>query len=287
MTASTFQDMLDGLEQELNKEECPTHLLEFYRKLLQSQSRAEQSIADNQPALEPAAIADRITNGVPLIAFAELPLDWTRVSAVFAEIAATFAAYPEVFDGSVLQSLPQIKPALLKEIVRTWYEGGHLPDTIAGNEATAHVLEAIVHATLKPFLVSYARKYQGKFDQERWRRGYCPVCGGSPDLAYLEKENGARWLLCSRCDTPWLFQRLQCPYCNTTDQNALSYYTGDVGRYRLYICEQCHQYLKTVDLRQSKADIVLPLERLFTLNLDIQAQEQGYSPAGSKVVSHS
>ncbi len=285
MTAGAFQNMLDVLEHRLNKEECSPHLLDFYRKLPQSQSRAEQSITDNQPALEPAAIAERITSGVPLSAFAELPLDWKRVHEVFADIVNTCAAYPDIFDASVLQKLLQVKPAQLKEIVRTWYEGGQLPGTIADNEAAAHLLEAVVHATLKPFLVSYARKYQGKFDQERWRHGYCPVCGGSPDLAYLEKENGARWLLCSRCDTPWLFQRLQCPYCNTTDQNSLSYYTDDVGRYRLYTCEQCHQYLKAIDLRQAEAGVVLPMERLFTLNLDIQAQEQGYSPAGSKVVS--
>jgi FdhE protein len=277
--------MLDALDRELNKEEYSPRFVEFYRKLLQSQSWAEQSAIESPPDLPPAAVADRLGQGLPLLSFEELPLNWEQIREVFSEIANTFAAYPEFFEG-VPQSLPQITPALLKEIARTWYEGGQLPDAIAGSEATAHLFEAIVHATLRPFLVSYARKHQGKFDQERWRRGYCPVCGGSPDLSYLEKENGARWLLCSRCDTAWLFQRLQCPYCNTTDQNALSYYTDDVGRYRLYICEQCHQYLKTVDLRQSKADIVLPLERLFTLNLDIQAHEQGYSPAGSKVVSH-
>ena len=34
-------------------------------------------------------------------------------------------------------------------------------------------------------------------DQEKWRRRYCPVCGGNPDIAYLDTERGSRWLVCS------------------------------------------------------------------------------------------
>ena len=85
-------------------------------------------------------------------------------------------------------------------------------------------------------------------------------------------------MICSRCDAEWLFQRLQCPYCGTTDQNALSYFTAGDELYRLYVCEQCKHYLKTVDLRQAKSEALMPLERLLTLDMDRQAQEQGYSP---------
>ena len=117
----------------------------------------------------------------------------------------------------------------------------------------------------------------GNVDQERWRRGYCPVCGGSPDFAYLDKERGSRWLVCSRCDTEWLFQRLQCPYCNTQDQNQLAYLTDNDGRYRLYVCDNCQQYLKAIDLQRAKGEVIIYLERLFTLYLDAQAREYGYS----------
>ncbi|MFC2002485.1 formate dehydrogenase accessory protein FdhE [Chloroflexota bacterium] len=141
------------------------------------------------------------------------------------------------------------------------------------------------HLTVDYQLVSHAKALYGSVNQERWRRGYCPICGSSPDFAYLDKEYGARWLLCSRCDTGWLFQRLECPYCGTQDQNALAYYTDDEGLYRLYICEQCHQYLKAVDLRQAKSEVLLPLERLFTLALDAQAQEAGYSPGIGRVIT--
>ncbi len=95
-------------------------------------------------------------------------------------------------------------------------------------------------------------------------------------MAFLEKEVGARWLLCSRCDTEWLFQRLECPYCGTNEPNALSFFPDDEGLYRLDVCDQCKCYLKAIDLRKAKDDTLLPLERLYTMDLDRQAKENGY-----------
>jgi len=66
--------------------------------------------------------------------------------------------------------------------------------------------------------------------------------------------------------------------CNQ-DQNALAYFTDDEGLYRLYVCEKCKRYLKAIDLRQAKSEVLLPLERLITFGLDAQAKEYGYSPA--------
>jgi len=77
-----------------------------------------------------------------------------------------------------------------------------------------------------------------------------------------------------------LFQRLECPHCGNQDQDALDYFTNDDGRYRLYVCERCKGYLKAIDLRQTESEVLLPLERLLTLQFDMQAQEQGYSPRG-------
>ena len=112
----------------------------------------------------------------------------------------------------------------------------------------------------------------------RWRRRLCPVCGGRPDLAYLDAEAGARWLMCCRCDAEWLFQRIQCPYCGTQDQRALGYFTDDAGVYRLYTCDKCKTYIKALDLRKAEGEVLLPLERVMTLDMDRQAAEAGYRP---------
>jgi hypothetical protein len=113
-------------------------------------------------------------------------------------------------------------------------------------------------------------------NQGVWRQRICPICGGKPDFAFLDKERGGRWLLCSRCDMEWLFQRLQCPYCGTQGQKALSYFTNDQGLYRLYTCEECRSYIKAMDLRKTQAEALLPLERILTAQLDRQAVGAGY-----------
>jgi len=272
--------IISHLEEKESKEGTLPQLLKFYQRLLRVQSRVEKKIASRlEPSLSREALNERIRRGLPLIEFDELALDWPLLRDTFAEVGAIFAEYPELF-GEPPKRLkePSAGQLLTKKAVKTWFKGARLPPSILADDVQENLLLAIIHATLKPLLVSHAKTLIDSIDQERWRRSYCPVCGGSPDFAFLDKERGSRWLLCSRCDTEWLFQRLQCPYCGTQDQNALAYFTDDKGLYRLYVCEQCKRYLKVIDLRQAESEILLPLERLYTLDIDRQAQEQGYSP---------
>ena len=46
------------------------------------------------------------------------------------------------------------------------------------------------------------------------------------------------------------------------------------------VCDRCKNYLKAIDLRQAKSEVLLPLERLYTLDIDSQAQQYGYHPYG-------
>lgn len=268
------------LEEKESKEGALPQLLKFYQKLLRVQSEVEQKLTSLlEASLGSEIINERLKSGTPLIDFAELAFDWSLLHDTSAEVTAIFAEYPELF-GEPPEKLrePGAGQLLTKEVVKAWFEGTELPSTILAEDVNENLLAAIIHATLKPFLLSHAKTLTGFVDQEHWRREYCPICGGSPDFAFLDKERGSRWLLCSRCDTEWLFQRLQCPYCGTQNQNALAYFTDDKGLYRLYVCEKCKRYLKAIDLRQAEAEVLLPLERLYTLDIDRQAQEQGYSP---------
>jgi len=273
VTIDTDSQILKKLDEQEKEEGALPLLLQFYRQLLRLQSRAKErvSIPDS---LRREAVVRRTERGLPALNFSDLALDWPLLQELFVEVAAAFAEYPQLF-GEIPEQLKE--PRAGKKAVRAWFKGDNLPPTLAG-AASENILQAIIHAALKPLLASYSRSLIGWVDLEHWRRGYCPICGGAPDFAFLETERGARCLLCSRCDTEWGFQRLECPYCGTRDQNALAYFTDDEGLYRLYVCEQCKRYLKAIDLRQAQAEVLLPLERYYTLGLDAQAQEQGYSP---------
>ncbi len=286
MSVGVAGKMLRKLEGWTEKVEASPELIEFYRRLLRIQSIAERRVGIPRLDLNSEAINDRLEQGLPLIRFDELDLNWSLLQATFVEVTSAFAKHPKLF-GPIPKSLVETggHHHYLKEAVRAWYEMTRLPTAMVPDGVNECLLEDIIQATLKPFLVGYSKARLSSVNQERWRRGYCPICGGSADFAFLDKECGARWLLCSRCDTEWLFQRLECPYCGNQNQNALAYFTDDEGVYRLYVCEQCTQYLKTIDLRQAKEEIEIPLERLFTLGIDMQAREYGYGgdKPGSRV----
>jgi len=282
VTAETSDEILKRLEAEGKKEKLDPKFLEFYQRLLRAQSSFEQRIALRKPDLSNKAASERLERGLPLVSFDELALDWSLLLEALNEVTAAFAEFPELF-GEIPQVLREpSEAALIKEAVKTWFEEAKLPDAMVGDEINKHLLEAIIHATLRPFLTSQAKALLSLVKQEHWRRRYCPICGGSSDFAFLDKEIGARWLLCSRCDAEWLFQRLECPYCGNQDQNTLAYFIDDKGLYRLYVCEQCHTYIKTIDLRRAESDVLLTLERMVTLDIDKQGQEKGYQPGPAR-----
>jgi len=265
---------LDELEQ--REGELPS-FVQLYRQLLRVQSGARSRFASPKPSLPEDVISSRLSQGIPLLSFEDLSLDWAQVQALFQEIIRLVAK--ESPDASKeVESLGNIlsDKAALEEVVRAWYEGSSLTPIATRYSVDGELLGPVVGAVVKPFLTAHSEVLLPKVDQESWRRRYCPVCGGNPDFACLDEEKGARWLLCSRCDAEWLFQRLECPYCGCQDQSALAYFTDDEGLYRLYVCEQCKRYLKAIDLRQAKSDVLLPLERLLTFEFDIQAREGGY-----------
>jgi formate dehydrogenase maturation protein FdhE len=70
---------------------------------------------------------------------------------------------------------------------------------------------------------------------------------------------------------------MRCPFCGTADHTKLSYYPGENGVYRLYVCGECSRYLKTVDLREVGREVLLPVERITTIAMDAAARKAGYT----------
>lgn len=281
MTAGTDSKILKRLEDWERKEGPLSRALEFYHKLLRIQSEVRSSISPLKLSLTSEAINSRMTEGKPLLKFDDLTIDWWLLQKTFRDVIALLSSY-SILPAEATDSLNKIgsSPALLRDVSRAWFEGTEFPPGVISGEIDGALVKSAILSAFKPFLVAYQEALLGSVNQELWRRAYCPICGGSPDFAFLEKEHGARWLLCSRCDAEWLFQRLECPYCGTKDQKALSYFVGEEKShpYRLYVCSKCQTYLKAIDLRSAGLDVLLPLERVMTLDMDRQAQEKGYKP---------
>ena len=143
-------------------------------------------------------------------------------------------------------------------------------------EAEATLAQVATDQALRPYLAWAAEQMLSYVDQERWRRGYCPICGGAPDFAMFEAETGARHLMCTRCNGQWIYRRVGCSFCGTTDHTKLMYYPSEDEAYRLYVCQACQHYLKTMDLRRASRAVLLTVERIVTVAMDAAARQEGY-----------
>jgi FdhE protein len=135
------------------------------------------------------------------------------------------------------------------------------------------LLGFVLNNALHPFLRAYAKVASPFVDLDIWFRPRCPICNGRPDFAALAKETGTRILLCARCDFEWRFWRNTCPFCGCEEPLRIKYSTSDDQVYRLYTCEQCQGYIKTIDLRMVDDTRILPVERILTQMLDVAARQ--------------
>ena len=138
------------------------------------------------------------------------------------------------------------------------------------------IFSFLLHESMKPSIETGVKRLHEELDAENWTKGYCPVCGALPYLALLKGEGGKRYLLCSYCGYEWRIDRLLCPFCGNKEQPSLNYfYAEGEETYRMDTCDQCHQYIKTIDARNIEI-IDLVLEDLATLHLDILASQKGF-----------
>jgi formate dehydrogenase maturation protein FdhE len=252
--------------------------MEFYYKILSVQAGSKvPDLSEAVPALQ-KNVEQRLGKGTPVLTFPDLIINWQDILVLFREVVELTRKFvvqeaDEIEDLSICCESADV----LSHTAKLWFEIGTVPlNSTEHPKVVQPLTSSVLQATFYPSLSAYSDILSPIIKQDHWQKGYCPVCGGSPDFSYLDKERGARWLLCSRCDGRWLFKRLECPFCGNDDHKSLAYFTDDHNIYRLYTCDKCHRYIKAIDLRQTKEETLLPLQRVLTLDMDRQAHEMNY-----------
>jgi FdhE protein len=272
------QQVLEALAEARAQNPELADFYEFYHKVFRLQHEAQAEIAATLEMVDDGALRARVQQGLPLLSFAQLPLQAEGFSRLATEIAQALLQYdPEL--AAETDDLEEVNwlPLAGKRFERGLANRGQEE---APGETEREWLETAVDLALQPYLEWAAERVMPHVEQENWKRGYCPVCGGAPDFAVLVEETGARYLLCSRCRSQWLYRRLGCPFCDNTDHTRLRYYPSEDQVYRLYVCQACQRYLKAIDLRQATHRVVLAVEPLLTVAMDLAAREQGYQAGG-------
>jgi FdhE protein len=270
-----YQEIAKALRQGVEERPELADTVNLYCALLEIQERAQ--VSPPQPPLTSAEAHARLEQGRPLISPDELDADPASLSDLCARIAFTIAEHRR----EQVKPLAQIHAWLherreqTRTIAAEYLRSGQIPN---GDRAGINrgLLAFVLSSGLRPFLRARAQALASLVDDAGWYRGYCPVCGGEPDMAALGKGSGRRRLLCSRCDSEWTFRRLGCPFCGNDEPGRLAYYPSDDHTYRLSVCERCRRYLKTIDLRATAAVRPLAAERVLTAGMDVAAEKAGY-----------
>jgi FdhE protein len=270
-----YDQVLQEIYRQADKRPELADTIELHCELLEAQGRAQ--VPPGRPALSGEEASARLQQGYPLLSPESLGVDGQTLAGLCdqiglivgerrPELAETLAGI-RAWLGERRQQIEALAVEYLREgRVRGGEEAG-----LDGN-----LLALIFNNALRPFLRAQAQALAPWVDDSMWYRGRCPICGGEPDLAALERGSGRRRLLCSRCDSEWTFQRIGCPFCGNDEPRQLAYYPSDDQVYRLSVCEQCRRYLKTIDLRQVAGERLLPAERILTVAMDVAALDAGY-----------
>jgi formate dehydrogenase maturation protein FdhE len=269
-----YQEIAQALKQGAEKRPELADTINLCCAILEIQEQAQVSA---RPPLTSAEARARLEEGRPLVSPDELDADPAGLGELCARIAFTIAEHRR----DQVKPLAQIHAWLherrerMRTIAVEYLRSGQI---VNGDRAGINrgLLAFVLSSGLRPFLRARARELAPLVDDAGWYRGYCPVCGGEPDMAALRKGSGRRRLLCSRCDSEWTFRRLGCPFCGNEEPARLAYHPSDDRIYRLSVCESCRRYLKTIELRGAAAEHPLAAERVLTAGMDAAAERAGY-----------
>ncbi len=262
----SYEQSIAALERRAIREPQLADAIALHIALLTAQSRVEPKQCVCTTQAEEAAT--RLQSGLPILQPNEFQADPTGLAVLHYRICILLADhYPELADelDAIRNWFCTELPFISNHVIAFLKEGHAHPDKNTGLNPT--LLNFVFKETLHPFLRKYARMLAPFVDVNSWYRAYCPICGGEPDFAALDKESRTRRLLCSRCDMEWAFWRMMCPFCGCDDPDRQQYSHLENPLYSLYRCKRCERELMTVDLQHSDEELLLSVERLLLCSI--------------------
>lgn len=260
-------------------------LARFYLELMDAEDEVDQGQA---PPLS-GTDGERWRQGLPAMALARPEVNEESVFDRLMSAALACLKWqpgPRLLPEHIpdaLKGLPALEQRELGKAVFYGYSPGQMELWAARLGVDSGMLSFLSRHAARPFLRSFARSMAGQLNYDHWGKGHCPVCGDFPGMSRLTGEEGARKLYCTRCETEWRYMRIGCPFCGNQDSSSLSYIEIEgCGQYRLYLCDKCKCYLKTVDGRKV-GETDLFCADLATSGLDRLAAGEGYRRGASSV----
>jgi FdhE protein len=279
-----MSDDLEKLKKEIkrHKEKNPAYekILAFYEKIREKQLDVTPTLS-----VSPIDTKDNIKKlqakeGFPLINKEDFTIDIPS-SVILFESLCTIA---KDVTSKMNEDIQKIEEAVtgnrlhLDELLLKHSDNLYQEQITKELKINKPILQFLVHMSILPSIHANIEKLKDHVDLKNWDMGYCPICGSFPKMSELKGEGGKRHFQCSFCGFIWPGQRIKCPFCDNQDHKKLHYfYAKGHNVYRVELCEQCKQYIKTVDKRNLDYEPDLDLEDIATIHLDILASQKGFT----------
>lgn len=271
-----FQRKHEWLKKAAEKKAAPPELLFFLERILKEREAFMRKLPSLLPSMEIKLMAGQGKEGFPLLDRSSIP--WLSYAAEYFlklwELSRSL--YPDK-KGALKGFFPE-KPSSADSMISKFFSGGLTVEDLERDFGSAgSLLFFLLAESVRPLLETLSRQMGTQLERQAWFQGYCPFCEGLPGMGEIRGEEGKRVLHCQLCSTEWEYPRMKCPYCQNEDQAKLTYFQieGELG-YRVDICLQCQNYLKTADTREKAGLLDWEAEDYLTLHLDHLAQEEGY-----------
>lgn len=266
------------IERLKEKNSVYAEILSFYQKVLEEQDAEKPAVHVQYSGATNKTRDLQTKEGFPLINRNDFYLDVPAAVRVFESLCQVLRNTNEKMRENIqaIEEAVSINALNLRELVKRHSDDVYVNSIADQFDINRAVLVFLIHSSIQPSLNMNVEQLKHEVDSQNWLRGYCPVCGSAPRISELKGE-GARSFLCSFCGFQWPSERLKCPYCDNTDHKTLQYiYEEGQEAYRVDVCENCKQYIKTVDSRKLNYTPDLQLEDIITIHLDILASDHGY-----------
>ena len=221
-------------------------------------------VRESAPVVNSADARARIANG--LVAY-----DAIRTLRTCGDLSSQFGRVLEAFQIAGFASnedchaLQRCEPDV-DDMVCAWLTGDRAPRDV--RRGIARQAAIIVGNAM---LVAARDRVGAPSVWRKWSRVACPCCGGSPDVAVLER-GAHRTLICSRCDAQWRASRAGCLGCDVAETTGIARISNPALGYDLVMCHACGRFYKERPRRGMESLIV---ERAITTDLDFAAEQRG------------
>jgi len=258
-------------------------VLSLYRDLFELTEKKAPPGKDQRELTDDEAHM-RLAEGFALIDPGDLLPGPDEMATMVGEVVQILARHSEDADALVEDMADlTVEPARLGDLTRTFLGEGEEAlrrELLLIKGANPEVVMFVLFNALKgPFLEAAARC--DAIDTSAWEKGYCPVCGGEPAVAYMMGDGGKRHLICFRCETHWPYRRLTCPYCGHENPKESGYLYSEDTDYRTLsasVCNECQAYIKEWRVEGDELGDNHPeMEDLKTPGFDRAVEEEGFS----------